>query len=326
MLLRTLFMFYALLLLAGCHSGITPKEGGELLTYEELMAERVAFGRDLFTDKRLSLDSSIACIDCHQPEKAFTDGLPLSRGVRGGVSFRNAPSLLNVRDFQHFMFDAQIPTLEMQAQVPIQDTNEMAVTMKELVNRLRNDSIYRAKATFLYGRTLNAWVITRALSDFERSLVSVNSRFDQYLHTGSSQLLDADERAGWKLFSGKAQCIQCHQLPHFTSETARNNGFGSTDPIDPGRFRVTGKASDYGRFKVPSLRNIELTAPYMHNGQMETLESVLDFYGSDKQALRNTDPLAQNIRLSQEEKTQLIAFLKTLTDTSYLRGWKNKIE
>src|SRR5690606_15120678 len=110
--------------------------------------------------------------------------------------------------------------------------------------------------------------------------------------------------------------------PHFTSETARNNGFGSTDPKDPGRYRVTGKTSDYGRFKVPSLRNIELTAPYMHNGQMKTLEAVLDFYGSDKQALRNTDPLAQNIRLSQEEKKHLIAFLKTLTDTSYLRGWK----
>lgn len=324
-MLQPSFLCCLVLIVVSCQSKPKTTTNAPVpLTEEQQMRERIAFGRQLFTDKRLSLDNTIACIDCHQPEKAFTDGLVLSKGVNGGISFRNAPSLLNVKDFKHFMFDAQIPTLEMQAIVPIQDQQEMAITMKELVVRLSEDAEYVRKSKKLYGRALDAWVITKALSDFERSLVSVNSRFDYAQKHSPNEHLTSQELKGWELFSGKARCIQCHQLPHFTREEPANNGYGSIDPSDPGRYRVTGRSSDYGKFKIPSLRNVELTAPYMHNGGLNTLDDVLDFYASDKSKLRNVDSTALTIRLSSVEKEWLKSFLLTLTDTSYLKDWNKK--
>ncbi len=286
---------------------------------EELAFDtREDFGKALFFDPSLSIDRSISCANCHRPELAFTDGEVKSKGVGGKLSFRNASTLLNVKDAPVFMFDAHIKTLEEQATVPIQDTNEMNMPMGELIKRLKTVPHYADAARQLFGRDLDAWVVTRSLAAFQKTLVSDYSEFDKYL-VGDA-VLSEDVEKGWNLFKD-LECIECHSLPNFTNYEALNNGLYHDYGDDPGRYRIAGEKSKMGAFKVPSLRNIALTAPYMHDGSMETLEEVIDHYAKGGVGGAYQDKRIRKRSLSNVEKKYLITFLGALTDTSYLRDF-----
>lgn len=277
------------------------------------------FGRALFFDTRLSVDRSISCASCHIPELAFTDGKVKSEGVGGRQSFRNASTLLNIGDNTSFMFEAHIQSLEEQAIVPIQDSNEMNIPMGDLVERLNKVSHYVRAADQLFQRGLDAWVVTRALAAFERTLQSKNSAFDRFLNGET----DADEetKAGYRLFQ-KLDCIQCHSLPNFTSYQAENNGLYQDYGEDLGKFRIAGDISKTGAFKVPTLRNVALTAPYMHDGSMQTLEEVIEHYTSGGAGGEFQSRFVRKRSISATEKKYLLTFLNALTDTSYLSDFR----
>ncbi|MNU58151.1 Cytochrome c551 peroxidase precursor [compost metagenome] len=279
--------------------------------------EKIAFGKKLFFDKRLSAGNQISCATCHQPEKAFTDGLPKSIGVNGQTAMRNAPSILNSSYFSRYMYDGEVRTLEEQVLVPLQDHQEMASSMKEILKKLSHDKEYQKLAKTIFNRELDAYVITRAISTYERSLISRNSRFDQY-RSGKKSSLSKDEIAGWKLFSEKLYCTKCHSGPDFTNYSVVSNGLYSDYGFDQGRYRINGIEQEKGTFKVPSLRNSSLTAPYMHDGSMKTLREVIAHYAKGGNNFPNKSPLIKPFSLTALEISQLELFLKSLTDTSYI--------
>lgn len=313
------FGFISLLLLAyvSCQHAENHSEQVEL-SQEELEKAKVELGKKLFFDKRLSSDNTVSCATCHIPELAFTDGQKLSGGVDGHFSLRNAPSLMNMRDFNVFMYDAHITNLEEQALVPIHDTNEMNSSFSEILIKLKDEEYYQRQSQLLFNRNFDEWVITRSLSVFQKTLASNNSKFDKYI-SGQTDVLNEDEIAGWKLFSQTYKCINCHQLPNFTNQQAENNGIYLDYGNDLGRFRIHHDTSDIGKFKVPSLRNIEITAPYMHDGSFKSLNDVIDHYRKGGRGHFNQHSQIVALSISQAQEEQLIAFLKCLTDTSFLK-------
>ncbi|MEY5002111.1 MAG: hypothetical protein RLZZ211_2147 [Bacteroidota bacterium] len=283
-------------------------------------AEKIALGRKLFFDTRLSLDGTVSCATCHDPRKAFTDNLAKSKGINGQLSERNAPSILNAAFLKTAMFDAHLQTLELQVLVPIQEPVEMGHNMKNLIKQLRQIPEYQAAAQAIFGREFDAWVLTRSISAFERSLLSMNAPFDQYM-AGNKKAMSKDQVAGWRIFSEKLYCTQCHPAPYFTTYAAANNGlYAKYDgKIDQGRFRIHHDSSDIGKFKIPSLRNLPLTYPYMHDGSKNSIAEVIAHYqqGGAKHPLQ--DPRIVAFELTAKEKGQLLDFFSALVDTSYLR-------
>lgn len=275
------------------------------------------FGKQLFFDVRLSADNSISCASCHLPERAFTDGLLKAEGIFGRVSMRNTPTLLNVGYQPHFMFDGAVPTLEMQALIPLKDTSEMGNDIQQLVTKLRAIPEYQALAIELYGRDFDAFVLTRALSNFQRSLISQNSPFDKWFYTKESTDFSMSAERGYRIFSEKLYCTSCHTPPAFTTYEILNNGVDTLN-IDEGLYRITGNPQDIGKFKVPTLRNISLTAPYMHDGSIKNLYDVIQYYSKGGHKHRNQDIRIQPFKLNSAEVEDLIHFFKALTDTSYM--------
>ena len=220
------------------------------------------------------------------------------------------------------MFDAHLTTLEMQAIVPIQEHVEMDMKMQDLIARLRKVEYYQNSAKKIFNRDFDAYVLTRSISSFERSLVSQNSRFDQFYYGNNKKALTKDEKKGWIIFSEKLYCTECHPAPHFTNFIAENNGIYAEYGEDKGRFRIFNDSLDIGKFKVPSLRNIELTFPYMHDGNLSTIESVIKHYkiGGRKHPLQNS--IIKPFNLSNKEMYQLKKFLYSLTDTTYLNNYR----
>lgn len=280
-------------------------------------SEKAALGKQLFFDKRLSVDGTVACVSCHDPKKAFTDQLKTSQGIKGQHTERNSPSILNSGFLKTVMFDAHLETLEMQVIVPIQEKTEMGHNMKILIPQLRAIPEYQAAAKRIFNRDFDAYVLTRSIAAYERTLVSMNSRFDQY-QKGKKNALTKDELAGWKLFSEKLYCTQCHPAPYFTTFEAANNGLYKEYGADKGRFRIHLDSADIGKFKIPSLRNIALTFPYMHDGSIEKLEDVIAHYSNGGKQHPLQDKRIVKFSLSSKEQNQLISFLNALSDTSYL--------
>jgi len=283
-------------------------------------AEKIALGRKLFFDKRLSLDGSISCASCHDPQKAFSDQRSKSIGINGLLSERNAPSILNAAFLKTAMFDAHLATLELQAIVPIQEPVEMGHNLKILIKQLRQIPEYQAAAQAIFGRDFDAWVLTRSLAAFERSLLSMNAPFDQYM-AGNKKAMSKDEMAGWRIFSDELYCTKCHPAPYFTTYEAANNGLYASyeGKTDQGRFRIHHDSSDIGKFKIPSLRNLPLTYPYMHDGSINSMEAALAHYQQGGAGHPLQDPRILSFELSTKEKAQLLAFFNALVDTSYLR-------
>jgi cytochrome c peroxidase len=303
-------LIFVLCFLAACEYNSYKTQGKDSIL--ELENEKIAFGKQLFFDKQLSLDNTISCATCHQPEMAFTDGEKQSNGINGQIAMRNATSLLNVKDASLFMFDGAVSNLEMQAIIPIQDVNEMGHTMGALVKKLDKIQNYKDLANKIFGRDVDAFVITRALSSYQRSLISVDSKFDQYIRTKKG--LSSEEKRGWELFSSKGMCIECHSLPHFTNYKILNNGFTINDQADLGRYRITGEEKDKWSFKVPSLRNCSITGPYLHNGSVSTLKEVVKaYYYNEKSPVfkGNKNPIFD------AEINAIVLFLSTLKGKEY---------
>lgn len=284
----------------------------------ELTPARWVLGKKLFYDPVMSNDSTISCASCHHAAKAFSDTVAFSPGVAGRPGTRNAPTLTNIGYHPYFTREGGVPTLEMQVLVPIQEHNEFDFNILLIAERLLRDTSYVRMSREAYGRDPDAFVITRSIACFERTLVSGNSRYDRHFFQGESEALTAAEKRGMELFfSEKTDCSRCHGGFNFTNYAFENNGL-YTDYTDPGRFRLTEMESDRARFKVPTLRNAALTAPYMHDGSLPTLEAVVEHYDSGGRPHPNKSALIRPLALSAAEKADLVAFLNSLTDEAFV--------
>lgn len=283
-----------------------------------LTVERVELGRKLFYEPLLSLDSSVACVSCHRPALAFTDSVMVSAGAHGRTGFRNAPTLTNVAYNEHFFFDGGIPTLELQVLAPLSSEDEMALNIHQGALRLRDKASYRILFEKAFQRPPDSYGIIRALAAFERTLISYRSPYDRWKQ-GDSAALSPKAKVGMALFySDSLQCSTCHAGFNFTHQGFEHNGLYTNYSSDPGRRRVTMDTHDIGKFKVPTLRNVAVTAPYMHDGSMATLTDVIRHYAAGGKPHPNKSPLIQGFSLSAEEEDALIAFLNSLTDSTFL--------
>lgn len=281
--------------------------------------KRWDLGKKLFYENRLSIDSSISCASCHDPKLSFAVNEALSDGVYGRPGVRNASMLANIGYAPHFLREGGVPTLEMQVLVPIQEHNEFDNNILTIADELSLDEEYQNLALQAYDTTFSPWVLTRALGVFQRTLISGNSPYDQFEFKGDTGAFNDDELAGYELFiSNRLKCSECHSGVFFTDFEFANNGLKEVYE-DDGRFRLTELEEDRAVFKIPSLRNIELTGPYLHDGSVETLEEIIDLYSSGGFSHPNKSPLlSAPINLSDQEKAQLLAFLRSLSDHSFV--------
>lgn len=282
--------------------------------------DRWLLGKKLFYDPIMSADSTVSCNSCHKQAFAFGDFVPTSPGIKDRPGVRNAPVLTNLAYAPYFTSEGGVPSLEMQALVPIQEHNEFDFNILLVQERLNKIPAYLEMSKKAYDRTPDYYVITRALANFERSLLSGNSAFDYYKYQGKPEAISEEAKKGYALFSSnRTQCSSCHSGPNFTNYAFENNGLYK-NYLDEGRKRLTGKETDQARFKVPTLRNIELSAPYMHDGSMQSLEEVVEHYQTGGSQHANKSALVQPLNLSEVEKRQLVAFLLSLTDQNFIEN------
>jgi cytochrome c peroxidase len=305
-------------LLVGCTDDFTvdvPEDFPALPvpTDNALTADRVSLGKRLFFDTQLSRTREVSCASCHLPDHAFADPRQFSIGVDGNVGTRNAPALVNLAYNTSFFWDGGAPTLEQQAIAPIINPLEMDMKIGDVVDRLAQDASYVDAFARAYDSPPSPGTLTRALAAFERTLVSGNSRYDRF-QRGDRSALSAAEQRGMAIALGeRGECFHCHVGFNFTNNSFRNNGLYERY-TDIGRARVTELDSDIGKFKVPTLRNVALTAPYMHDGSLPTLEDVVDHYSSGGFVSETVDPAIRPLDLTSDEKHDLVAFLRALTD------------
>jgi cytochrome c peroxidase len=279
-------------------------------------------GRVLFYDRRLSANDQVACASCHRQEFAFSDTARLSRGFAGGLTGRHSMGLANARFYQRgrFFWDERAASLEAQVLQPIQDATEMGMTLPTLVTKLSVSPYYAPLFQAAFGTAeITSDRVARALAQFVRSMVSATSRFDQAFNGGPTPnfpaVFTADELAGQALFNGPAGCARCHGTAAFISDDIHNTGLDGT---------ITDVGAGGGRFKAPSLKNIAVRAPYMHDGRFTTLEQVVDFYNAGVQNNPNLDPRLRGpggqplrLNLSAVQRAQLVEFLRTTTDDAF---------
>lgn len=284
-----------------------------------------ALGKKLFYDPILSRDNTIACADCHISYAAFTHpDHATSHGIDNQFGKRNALPVQNMLWRTSFFWDGGVPHLDLVPLNPIQNPVEMDEVPANVLEKLRNSNQYPGLFREAYGsEEISTARFLQSLSQYMAMLVSADSRYDHYVRKEEGGDLNAEELAGLAVFQQK--CATCHATDLFTDQTFRNNGILNDFSLDKGRAEVSTFSEDIGKFAVPSLRNVAVTAPYMHNGKFKTLESVLDHYASGVKDSPTLDPVLRQaggslgIPLDATEKTQLIAFLNTLTDESFLR-------
>jgi cytochrome c peroxidase len=273
--------------------------------------KRIELGKKLFFDPIFSIDSSMSCASCHIPEFAFSDTQKFSPGVFGREGVRNTPSLVNVGFHPYYLREGSVPTIEMQALIPIQEKNEFAHNIVEISKKIQKIESYVDLSEQAYNRKPDHYVITRALGVFQRTLISNSSKFDLYLK--EKVKFTKQEKKGMRLFFGKAACYNCHSGFNFTNYKLTNNGLYE-EYKDEGRMRATKDSNDLSVFKTPSLRNIAITGPYMHDGSFDDLEQVIIHYNSGGKNHLNKDKLIKPLGLNKAEMQSLISFLNTLTD------------
>jgi cytochrome c peroxidase len=275
---------------------------------------KVELGRQLYFEKRMSLDNTISCASCHDPKVGWADPRPVSEGVGGGKGTRNAPTVLNSAYNRVQFWDGRAPDLEHQALGPLQNPVEMKMTMPMVVDRLKSLKGYTSQFQAVFGTEPNDDGVAKAIAAFERTVVSTDSPYDKYLRGDKSAMTPAAVR-GMNLFRGKAHCMSCHSGPNFTDDRFHNLGIGYKDDkfADVGRFSETKRVEDTGAFKTPTLRSVAETAPYLHDGSEKTLEDVVDLY--NRGGVRNPylDRLMMPLHLTACEKSDLVEFLKALT-------------
>ena len=286
-------------------------------------AEKVFLGKRLFFDKNLSKDKSISCATCHDPAQGFSNGAAFAQGVAGTIGTRNVPSVVNRLLGRTQFWDGRSETLEAQALGPLFNPDEMAMDENLLLERLRTDPVYLVlfQQAFDAEPTLDG--VLQAIATFERTLLSETTPFDRYEWNGEKMMLSDTAVRGIALFRGKARCSTCHIGTNFTDEKFHNLGAGEgAGQNDPGRAAVTKKTEDFGKFKTPTLRNVTLTAPYMHDGSLATLEEVIAFYDSGGRPNPNLDKEIKPLQLTDTEKADLLEFLKSLTSSVVSVGAK----
>lgn len=284
---------------------------------------KVELGQQLFFDKGLSLDSSVSCASCHIPEFAFSDTVAFSTGFQGRKGLRNAPSVMNMKFRDLMFFDGRAKDLRDQVHFPVSDPNEMNLSYDMAIQRIAANPVYAKAIMQLYQSLPNATNVADAIASFEETLESSETPFDRFM-SGDENAISESAKRGRELFLGdKAKCFDCHFGPDFTGDEFRNIGlYNGLEDKDAGRFSVTKDSADLGKFKVPGLRNIGVTGPYMHDGRFKTIEAVIAYYNNPsafvKQAV-NVDPLlAQPLNLSKQEQEDLKNFLLTLTDNRFI--------
>lgn len=318
--LRSVYQFYT----SNQNKGVGGTQTGLPEYRDGFSPQQIDLGRYLFFDPILSADQSIACASCHQPEKGFSDGRDVSVGINGQRGKRSAPSLWNMAFSPHFFWDVRASTLEEQAVGPLFAADEMANSPAELLVALRASTAYKAlfEQAFPEAETLELSHVVSALAAFQSTLISLNSRYDQYAH-GNHDALTPREIAGMNVFrSFVARCAECHTPPLFTNHQVAVIGTPEPKgkPIDPGAGPVLGESKLRAGFKVPTLRNVTKTAPYMHSGRFKTLQEAISFYNGGR---GHAVPEGENLHIHwhiwepelQAEEIELIAeFLGALED------------
>ena len=257
-----------------------------------LTPAKVALGRKLFSDKRLSLDGTLACVSCHDPKLAFSDGRRVARGIKGAEGARSAPAIINRAYGKTFFWDGRAKSLEQQALEPILNPKELGMTEAEAERRTG----------------LKIGEITGALATYVRTIRSGDSRFDRYA-VGDQRALSDIEKVGLAVFRGKARCTTCHAGPNFSDENFHNTGVAWRDG------KLADQGAGEGKFKVPTLREVARTAPYMHDGSLKTLVEVVDYYDRGGNANPNLDEDLHPLHLTAGEKSALAEFLRSLSGT-----------
>lgn len=281
----------------------------------ELNAEE-QLGKELFFDVILSQDYSISCASCHKPEFAFADNVAVSEGLFDQETARNTPTTMNLRAYESFAWDGRNKTLEQQSLAPLKDFAEMGMPVDEAVARLIGNEHYNASFRFVYSSIPSQETLGRALAAYQRTLFSL-SAYDRYI-AGAEDAISESAKRGLELFAGKAQCVNCHMGDDFTSGGFENIGtYNGKEYNDKGRGNYTKKAEDYGKFKVPSLRSVAMTAPYMHDGSIKTLREVIEYYNTPRKfradAVGRGELIPDALHLTSDEVSDLEAFLISLS-------------
>jgi cytochrome c peroxidase len=283
---------------------------------------KAQLGEKLFNEKILSIDSTISCASCHKPAFAFADTTTLSLGVHNTLTTRNTPSVLNMLNRSVFFYDGRANTLEQQALMPIEHKDEMGLPITAAIERLNKNIYYKNLFLKIFKQKPNANNLGKAISAYERTLETIDSKFDDWTNEDTTKWTKSEER-GRQLFIGeKAKCFNCHSTEDFTNDDFKNIGiYNNKNFADKGRYNITKKETDIGKFKTPGLRNVAVTAPYMHNGHFKTLEEVVDYYNEPQKYIANSINIDADLKsplgLTNQEKSDLVAFLKTLTDKKY---------
>lgn len=274
----------------------------------------VLLGKRLFFDVRLSKDMSISCATCHKPEFGFSNETSVAEGIFGQKGQRKVPTVVNRLFGQRQFWDGRAVSLEDQVVGPLFNPIEMGIDEKTLVERLQNDAVYRDLFREAFGSEVSLDGVVKAIASFERTLVSGGSPFDRYEWNGEENALSDSGKRGLELFRGKARCSLCHTGVNFTDERFHNIGVGNGEgQKDPGRMEITNDPTDFGKFRTPSLRNVDLRAPYMHDGSISSLEEVIEFYNDGGRQNTNLDEELKPLNLNAQEKVDLVEFLKSLT-------------
>lgn len=281
-----------------------------------------ALGKLLFFDPILSGTRRISCASCHKEEFAFADTSAVSLGVHGRKGVRNTPSAMNGSLQASFFWDGRATTLEQQALMPVANPLEMDLPIVTAIKRLNSNSFYRRAFEQLYNQRPDAHNLASALAAFERTLETSNSPLDDWRLNDNENAVSASAKRGFALFQGKANCVQCHFGQDFNSNEFRNIGLYDGETLtDSGRAAISKNPRDLGKFKIGPLRNVALTAPYMHNGMFKTLRQVIDYYNDpDKvvpHAIGRDSLLSKPLNLSEQEKSDLESFLVALTDKRF---------
>jgi cytochrome c peroxidase len=280
---------------------------------------RAELGKLLFFDGRLSSNGIVSCAFCHEPERAYAGSTAFSKGVNGKLGPRHAPTLINRAWGKSEFWDGRVPTLESQVMVPVTNPDEMGMTMDGVVHTVQGIKGYAPLFAAAFGdSTISFDRIAKAIATFERTIVSGNSAYDRYL-AGDKSALTKQQKDGLEFFNRKGECAECHSGPNLTTEKFANLGIGMDrmNP-DPGREVVTKKRGDFGKFKIPTLRDLAHRAPYMHDGRFKTLGEVLDLYAKGGLPNPHLDTRLTPFFLDEQTKRDLLTFLDSLNG----EGWQ----
>lgn len=288
---------------------------------DDAVKTKEELGEKLFFDPILSADNTISCASCHQPKFAFADTATFSVGINGHLTTRNSPGLTNLSGRTHLFWDGRATSLEEQALGPITSATEMGLPIEDAVKKLNDNKYYTDAFQKIFKSTPTKDHLLKSLAAFERTLETSNSPYDRYIN-GDDNAISASAARGRLLFIGKANCNNCHSGEDFTADRFKSIGlYNAKDLNDAGRSLITKNKADEGEFKIPGLRNVAVTAPYMHNGKFKTLKSVVEYYNNPSLVVSdgiNRDlSLDTPLNLNEDEINDIVAFLQALTDDRF---------